>query len=564
MRKRFIIYGLVIIFMVGLIPIGVSAEEENNIYEIVIYPNGNDIQTLNINKASLMLGDIAVNYDVNYSTNQVNIYFEKPIVFIVDVISRGNTIHNSIKFNSEDNIREVNKDLVTSGFSSMYVESINLSYEDVSKVESIEIFGVLGSNVRFNKDRRRIEIDFNSVYRSGAGDEITLYLDGNGYIESYGIEIIPVGSYSPFTNLTEINLPGGKDYFSSSDAREMNKIFIYIDKCSEDTVINSIKIMQTVVFVGELRISDYLDEEPPEEVSYLNYIINYPNVLLSWINPLDDDFAGVNIYRNGELIVENFVGESYIDEILENGIYEYKVTTLDDLGNESEGIIITITIEKSPEEVANLNYIVEGNRITLTWINPGTASFEGVNIYRDGELIETTINESFSEVLSPGTYKYKITTMESGKESEGIIIDVSIYSAPTTVKNIRIINKTSTGGVITWDLNPAFENVEKYVIYVNGEKHGEIESPPYPLEGLEEGKTYNIGVRAINSYGESEPPATIIFTPTKLAEIGNSINIGDIFAYISMLFSNMWPLLALALAIIISPKIYNLIKTNVT
>lgn len=303
-----------------------------------------------------------------------------------------------------------------------------------------------------------------------------------------------------------------------------------------------------------------------EDVKNLNYTVEGNNITLAWINPDSADFEGVNIYRNGELIEENYVGEMYNDKGLESGMYEYKITTLDNMGNESEGVTISVTIEKPPEEVKNLNYTVEGNNVTLTWTNPTSENFEGVNVYRNGELIkENCVEEMYvDEGLSPGIYEYKVTTIEAGRESPGITINVSVQSAPTPVKNVRITNMTSTGGLVTWTENPAYENVEKYIVYVNGEKHGEIEAPPYPLEGLEEGKTYTISVQAINNYGISEPPTAITYTPTKLSEIKDTIRIGDIFTYLSMLFVNMWPLLALGLAIIISPKIYNLFKRNVT
>ena len=224
-------------------------------------------------------------------------------------------------------------------------------------------------------------------------------------------------------------------------------------------------------------------------------------------------------------------------------------------------------------EVIGLDYIVEGNNITLTWTNPESADFEGVNIYRDGALVDTTMGESFSETLSShtgpgynatGTYQYRLTTIEDGNESKGVTIDVSIQYPPTTVKNLRIINRTSTGGTVTWTKNPVYENIEKYIVSVNGEKHGEIEAPPYVLEGLEEWRVYTISVQAINNYGISEP-STLTYIP-KNPELQNTITIdvGDVFSNVNTLFANMRPLLALVLAIILSPKIYHLIKSNVT
>lgn len=581
--RKYVIYCLVALLLIGLVPVGVSAAENDGIYEIVIYPNKKGMQTLD-SEENLVLGDIEVTYDVNYENNEIDIYFEEPI-FVSDVISEGSTIHKTIKVNDFDEI-EVNEELKTDGFMFASVNKLKMKYEDINSVEYIKIQsgnepdfsgGLLDntsyefySNGTTSIDGRLTDNDLSTfIYFNPTGD-YKVYFKNFGVFKVDKFRIF-LNSYHRYGNIFYNFFRNGESVKSFAVRGATHSSGLY-EKTFEPFECDLIEIDFRISsgsgsacefnVYGELL--EYPDTEPPAEVNNLCYTLNGQNVNLSWVNPNNEDFAGVNIYRDDVLIVKNYVGESYIDEGLEVGIYEYKVTTVDNVNNESEGVKITVTIEEPLEEVTNLDYTVEDDKVTLTWTNPTSENFEGVNIYRDGKLIKTTIDESFSENLPSGIYEYRITTTEAGRESPGIIINVLVQSAPTPVKNVRITNMTSTGGLVTWTENPTYENVEKYIIYVNGEKHGEIEAPPYPLQGLEEGKTYTISVQAINSYGTSEPPTAITYTPTKLSEIKDTIKINDIFSYLSMLFKNMWPLLALVLAIILSPKIYNLIKSNVT
>lgn len=553
--------------LIGLVPEKVNAAEPD-VYKVTIHPNKNNynIYNLSLDEENMILNGVGVNYKTDFNNNTVDIHFDEPI-FISDIISKGNAVHESIEFNNYETI-EVNQNLETSGYRKNEIDNIVLKYSSLEDVESITL---CSANIEDYLNGYFDEVDYSdhdcyvfvdndlntgapiSIGAKPLSIKFDKPIDITGYI--FNANFYANIAYLYFYNDEGEILYSKKHYNIDSDIlfnvniKNVKRVYFYLNHTSAGSLY-------------EFEVFYNNDIIPPGDIINLNYVLEDGNVNLTWVNPIDEDFSGVNIYRNSILIEKNYIGESYVDRNLLPGLYEYKITTIDEFGNESEGVDIFIKIEKPPEDVKDFNYTVEDNSITMTWINPDSA--EGVNIYRNGELIETTTEEIFSENLSPGIYEYKITVLESGQESQGIIIKVSIQSAPTTVKNIRIINMTSTGGEIMWTENPAYENVIKYAIYVNGEKHGEIETPPYPIEGLEEGQTYNIGVTAINSYGESEPPATITFTPTKLSELKNSINIGDIFSYISILFKNIWPLLAIALAIIISPKIYNLIKTNVT
>lgn len=569
--RKYIIYCLMVVLLVGLVPVGASAKE-GGIYEVVIYPNGKGVRTLRTlgaDKDGLVLGDVKLTYDVDYENDIISINFEKE-VFIDDVVSNGNTIHKKIYFDSIGEI-EVNEELQTSGFMAGGVSEIILQYGEVENVESIVLMssnddfsgGLLdGLPVKVNKSTRSYTSE--SITDNNLSTfEFFAYSNDNRSISIADFGLVRVDSFRIKKKAERIRI-------SFSYNGEIVKR--YVDSDVKDYVETEGFLCDSIVIWGfDLNANNYVYEfnvyGENSDVKDLTYSINNNNIILTWKNPTNfDNLEAIKIYRNDEL-VETTLGESFSEYLTVGGTYKYKVSTVVN-GKESPGVYIEVEIEGPPEDVKNLNYTIDdNNNITFTWVNPTDINFKEVNIYRDGKLIKTTTDTSFTEVLSPGTYKYKITTTSiTGKESPGITLDnikIEYKSSPTVVKGIRMLNKTATGGLLTWTPNPAYENVSKYVIYLNGKKHGEIEAPPYVLEGLEEGQVYTISVQAINNYGISEPPSTLTYIPQK-PELQDTINVGDVFSNVNTLFANMWPLLALVFAIILSPKIYHLIKSNVT
>ncbi len=551
--RKFLILLLITILLIPAIPSLAAGNE--GIYEVTIYPNGRGM--FRGTSDDLVIGDVRVSYDVDEEKNIINIDFDD-YVFIDDVVSKGETIHKSIKFDKEENKIDINKPLDTSGYKSNYVESIDLEYEDVNKVDSITIVSLpLTTNVEseVSGNNWNVILTF-PLLPSNRYDDIKIY--GTGQINRFNVFYDEAGTWQH----TELTLPFSANINWPSYKRARSIHFTNLDLNMYNTKITKIVLNNIVVFEGTLKFSDYIRTNI--EVNDLNYEINDNNVFLNWKNPDDPDFSYLNIYRNEVLIESNYKNEIFYDNDLEVGTYDYMIETVDKNGVKSIGKTIKLKIETLPEkEVLDLDYTLQGNNITLSWINPQNDKFEGVKIYRDGEHIETTTEESFTETLPIGTYQYRITTLEAGEESEGITIDVSVQTIPTPVKGVNMINTSSTGGSITWEPNPKAQNISKYIVYVNGEKHGEIENPPYKLEDLEVGKKYDIAVSAVNDLGEGDRSDTVSYTPSKTEDLKSTIKVGEIFSYISMLFLKVWPLLALSLTFILFPHITNAIKSVV-
>ncbi|MBI2426646.1 MAG: hypothetical protein HYV34_02260 [Candidatus Kerfeldbacteria bacterium] len=78
-------------------------------------------------------------------------------------------------------------------------------------------------------------------------------------------------------------------------------------------------------------------------------------IIVSWVNPTDDDFASVNVYRSsvrgelGTLIATALTDEVYEDTGIEDGVeYSYTVTSVDRAGNESSTELVPVTGRDNP------------------------------------------------------------------------------------------------------------------------------------------------------------------------------------------------------------------------
>ena len=118
----------------------------------------------------------------------------------------------------------------------------------------------------------------------------------------------------------------------------------------------------------EKHYTVYADGTPPEIPLGLLCYIHGSTVYLKWMSNTEWDFAGYNIYRNGEKITAELIkANSYTDLELPDGEHEYSITSVDIFGNESEksrpvNIILDGCLEISKPEEGSTN-----ENLTLIW-----------------------------------------------------------------------------------------------------------------------------------------------------------------------------------------------------
>jgi len=89
------------------------------------------------------------------------------------------------------------------------------------------------------------------------------------------------------------------------------------------------------------------DTIPPSEVGSLweSHTINTAQI--RWTSPSDTDLSHFKVYRDGVLVANNLGSDSFDDSgLLENTSYTYRVSAVDNAGNESSGV--SIIVKTSP------------------------------------------------------------------------------------------------------------------------------------------------------------------------------------------------------------------------
>jgi len=148
------------------------------------------------------------------------------------------------------------------------------------------------------------------------------------------------------------------------------------------------------------------------------------------------EFNGYNIYRNNVIIgtIADIAATTYEDLNLDSGNYEYHVTAVYDNGESLPTNSVEMEIILAVP--TGLAHTIEDNGdIILTWdettYSDGADSY---NVYRDNIFIDSTTEETYTDVIEEGDYIYFVTAVYGTYESEpSESIDVNIVDAADLV-----------------------------------------------------------------------------------------------------------------------------------
>lgn len=174
-------------------------------------------------------------------------------------------------------------------------------------------------------------------------------------------------------------------------------------------------------------------------------------VNITWSQVLEGDLASYRVYRtnysgfplNSTYLIANTSKKSFLDYVLFDGSYFYRVTALDDNGLESSGsneVQTTVIDAIPPDSPKNLTYQREANRITLTWVAPDNIDLSFYYIFRENTPIQnisilrpiantTAIAWNDSNSL-PGTYYYAVLAVDLN----GLLSNISNIISITIIK----------------------------------------------------------------------------------------------------------------------------------
>ena len=201
-------------------------------------------------------------------------------------------------------------------------------------------------------------------------------------------------------------------------------------------------------------------------------LVDYNDAIISWV--MDDaGQTGFNIYCCGELLtsIDDPQEREYYHYALDNGDYDYYVTAVYDDVESDPSPVAEISVNLLPPQ--NLSWDAVCGEVYLYWNSPAAQrDLTGYNVYRDNVIIATTIDTSFTNILTEeDTYEYFVTAVYSDSLESIPSETVSIYVTSVTPNEVpawdfqlnNYPNPFNPSTTISFQLdNPALLNVKIY------------------------------------------------------------------------------------------------------
>ena len=240
---------------------------------------------------------------------------------------------------------------------------------------------------------------------------------------------------------------------------------------------------------GKKCVATVLDKTAPAEVTELTITTDNGDAFLTWQNPTDTDFAGVQIsiyHSEGKLpniILGKNATSTSVNGLTKGKEYIFTVKTFDVQSNYSMGLVIIKTISEDIflSNVSNLTAINNADGVMLSWVDSNDKNVKAyelswfeTNAY--DENVVNTINVPtgiqgycIENLLTDIEYTFIVKSLDSvGNKSEGIAINFIPQSVISVVLIPNILEKTNQDLTIMVQVNIQYESEIKKIYYSEG------------------------------------------------------------------------------------------------
>lgn len=402
---------------------------------------------------------------ISWNRNWIlNVKFEKPIalknmkyVFSNKSIASGNTgIFEYEFYNGESLVlSNVYQPLNTQG-------TKRIVNQTVDKVVTSVKFKINKASLNFESKLYEMEFYTEESITYESVKEVTALSELNQ------IEINYKNSDSIYLDGNVIKINGVVDY---EGTKKNSHIFSDLEEGTMYKIeIGSVYFDGVTVWTEvEVRTKTTKPDKPKDVTDFDVKFIN-DQIELTFKKPLDADY--LLIYKNGQLIENKYLMNSYIDKDYELGKnYTYKIVAVND-GGKSSGV--SKTIEIPTKEITNLRAKTTDKDVELFWDLPIYNDFELVSIYRKEDsgmlpkfkALFSSDNDYDHIFMTNGTYfkdmtvapdkgyEYKLTTLsKSGEETSGEIIKTKTKQVMITGSDLLPVTPDSEKSdyKLTWE-----------------------------------------------------------------------------------------------------------------
>ena len=452
-------------------------------------PESEYLQLYSIENSNADLVQVTSDYAVFSTNNYMDGFFDRYSSYILSNNLPSNVYDNNISSNNGhlfDNYSnftlELTKPVDVTGYyyrmNGTYPKSIIVIYlydENNNSLGALQLQNTASSNEEFYKNVNAKNVK-KMIFRFNINGDSS---SARKTLMEFDFFIDPASLYESIYNFSTSNITENSiDVFWDNPESEnliKNKLYLN-DKLlyESDNLINNYsikelesdtnyKITVAAVYADAVEVKrDFnfktnKDITAPGNIKNLSLLQDKKSVLLSWETPNDKDFSHVKVYKNNTLFLDNVTVTNLTDTgVNYNDNYTYKITTVDTNGNESNGIIKTITLIEPPKEIEVKDLRAKAkdySEVELSWKNPNDEEFETVTIYRKSQesgimarVLSFFSTDEYTPIFQTNgtlfkdltvapetTYEYKVTSLVAGVESEGVTTQV-------TTPQIAVIN----------------------------------------------------------------------------------------------------------------------------
>ncbi|MCU4936950.1 fibronectin type III domain-containing protein [Bacillus cereus] len=334
---------------------------------------------------------------------------------------------------------------------------------------------------------------------------------------------------------------------------------------------NELEVRRLFVFVDDGKVSDVTDLKAKADIN---------KVELTWKNPVEDGFNGVNIYQDDVLIttLDKSATSYNVGNLKDNTMYRFKVSSLDGAKVETKGVETSVKTLLDPKKVppgpvSSLVAEPTDKTVKLKWKKPSDDDLAGFKILQNGKKIaEIGLEEEFTvKNLEPLTeYSFGVVSVDEDKNDSTPVnlttktLEEKDEEPPHVPANVFV--KPSSGALIaSWD-KVSDKDLAGYNVFVEGKKINSslVSGTRFVIKNLENGKSYKVQVQAVDLSGnKSELSLVAVGVPDKnsIPIVESKYSVSDVSDGVGSMFGTMWP--ALAFSVGLSLAFYIIYKLKI-
>jgi hypothetical protein len=174
-------------------------------------------------------------------------------------------------------------------------------------------------------------------------------------------------------------------------------------------------------------ISAVSDRTPPEAPANVSVLLGETGVIVSWQAPEGEAPYRYHVYRDEVLVYQSYLDLHITDRPETGGTYQYRVSSVDIMGNENESEPVSFNMTVGAVKFLNAT-ICQGQTPMLSWENVDS-QVVGFNVYRgtqqlNTEKITTNAYSDFYYTRS-SVIRYQVRALkDDGQESPSRVVDI--------------------------------------------------------------------------------------------------------------------------------------------